>query len=206
MTRLCPPTGGTRFVASAINRRVIPGHEGRGRKGHPGLAAMPPMMGMPNILGAIAKQLSMEPKDLLQQLRDGKSMAEIIAAQGSSVDAVIQALSAPLQTKLDQAVAGGKITAEQAKRALTTYQDTVRKALENPGLRRGMMPRPAGPAARGPSWFGPRHQANPPGRGAGMMDGRGHSGGPRVAPGGDAGPLRQGPARQMPPQPASWTA
>ena len=153
----------------------------RGQRGHDGA---PRNLGPQQIIGGIATVLGIEPQELLQQLREGQTLADIIVAQDSSVEAVFEALSVQLQSNLDQAVADGKITAEQAEQLLASLQARARKVLENPGLHRGLG-RHAGPAARGHSPVGNRYQARAPGRGGGV-DGRDLPGGlraiPRVSP------------------------
>ena len=140
----------------------------------------PGNLGPSQIIGGIATVLGIEPQELLQQLREGQSLADIIVAQGSSVEAVIEDLSAQLQSKLDQAVADGRITAEQAEQLLTSFQAQARQELENPGLHR-TPGRHAGPAVRGHSPSDNGRQARAPGRGAGV-NGQGPPGRPPAHP------------------------
>ena len=51
---------------------------------------------------------------LIEGLREGQTIAEVAAAHGSSADAVIDALVGANQARLDELVADGSITAEEA--------------------------------------------------------------------------------------------
>jgi urease gamma subunit len=76
--------------------------------------------GRPTIRGAarglieiIAEQTGLEPLDILQQARDGATLADIITANGGSVDAIIAAETAQLTQRLTDAVTAERITQEQ---------------------------------------------------------------------------------------------
>jgi polyhydroxyalkanoate synthesis regulator phasin len=64
---------------------------------------------------AAATVLGMEPEELLDQLKDGKTLAEAAEAQGMAVDEFKTALLAQVQQELDALVAEGKLTEEQAE-------------------------------------------------------------------------------------------
>jgi hypothetical protein len=76
--------------------------------------------GRPSIRGAarglieiIADQTGLEPQDILQQARDGATLADIITQNGGSVDAVIAAETEQLTQRLTDAVEAERITQEQ---------------------------------------------------------------------------------------------
>lgn len=62
----------------------------------------------------IAKALGITRAELGEQLRDGKTLAEIAKAEGKSLDDVKAAVKASVKKKLDAAVKAGRITRAQA--------------------------------------------------------------------------------------------
>lgn len=64
-----------------------------------------------NALKTVADTLGLAPKDLLEQLKAGKTIAEIA---GPKTDAVTQALTAQANAAIDKAVADGKLPADKA--------------------------------------------------------------------------------------------
>ncbi len=59
-------------------------------------------------------------QQVLDELRAGKSLAQIAAANGSSGDAVVQAVVARIKERLDRLVAAGRLTQAQADERLAT--------------------------------------------------------------------------------------
>ncbi len=59
-------------------------------------------------------------EQVLNELRAGKSLAQIAAANGSSGDAVVQAVVAQVKERLDRLVAAGRLTQAQADQRLAT--------------------------------------------------------------------------------------
>ncbi|HEX4345112.1 MAG TPA: hypothetical protein VHZ31_06075 [Solirubrobacteraceae bacterium] len=66
----------------------------------------------------LAKALGLTQKQLGDQLRGGKSLADIAKAQGKSLDDVRTALKADAKTRSDAAVKAGKLTQAQADKFL----------------------------------------------------------------------------------------
>jgi len=101
------------------------------------------------LLDDVADALGTTPAKLFEQLRAGKSLADVAKANGKSLDDVRSALKAAMKTRLDKAVAGGDLTQKQADRILAHVNDVLRKIESGraPALRqhghRGAMP-PAG--------------------------------------------------------------
>lgn len=96
----------TTTTGPAHGRR--PGH-GRGA---PGVVAL---------VRAAADLTGQQPKDIMAQLRQGQSLAQVAAAKGSSGDAVVQAATATVKARLDKAVAAGRITQAQADERLNQF-------------------------------------------------------------------------------------
>ena len=87
-----------------------------------------------------AETVGIETKDFVTALREGQTPAQIAEANGSSGEAIIGAIVADAQARLDQAVADGKITQEQADRRLIEITERATHWVEN-GL---PQPPPAG--------------------------------------------------------------
>jgi hypothetical protein len=82
---------------------------------------------------AVAAYLGLTPMELKQQFAAGKSLAEIAAAQGKSVEGLKQAILAGAKADLDQAVADGDITAEQEQTMLSKLRDGLDEIVNGQG-------------------------------------------------------------------------
>ena len=91
------------------------------------------------LIGAAAEVLDMEPADILDQLREGATLAEIAAANGSSTDAIVAAAVANLSERLDEAVADERLTREEADEKIAEAEErlTERAESDEPFLPRG---------------------------------------------------------------------
>ncbi|MBM3696495.1 MAG: hypothetical protein FJW79_11300 [Actinobacteria bacterium] len=108
---------------------VMPGPHGR----------MPGMRGLGRGLGAVreaADFLGMAPQDLIAAVRDGRTLAEVAAAAGSSGEALAEHLSDLAEQHLDEMVAAGRITADRAAEMLAhlseRLDDLVNGEIERP--------------------------------------------------------------------------
>jgi cytochrome c553 len=103
-----------------------------GGRGHHGPARLPGP-------AKIASYLGLTPAQLRQQLRGGKTLAQIAVAQGKTVAGLEDAIYADVQAHLDQAVTNGKITAAQEQAILTRLKahldDIVNHAFPLAGAR-----------------------------------------------------------------------
>jgi hypothetical protein len=93
-------------------------------------------------LQTAADYLEMSVSDLVADLKAGKTLAQEATAKGKTVDGLVQAMLAPLKTKLDKSVAAGDITASQettilnnATTALTNLVNNTKLAKLQAGLR-----------------------------------------------------------------------
>ena len=88
-------------------------------------------------LGSAAEYLGLSEDELHEQLRDGKSLAEVAEAEGKSVDGLKQAILAGAKSGLDEAVAAERLTQEQAdaiyERLQGVIDDLVNGTLRGPG-------------------------------------------------------------------------
>jgi len=110
------------------------------------------------IVSSVADTLNMTPREIVRDLKQGQSLAEIGQAKGVSTDTLKSAILTAAAEKLDQAVADGKLTQDQADKIMTRLTDNIDKILNwkrgsgGEGLpwRGGGMPWGAGPML--PMW------------------------------------------------------
>jgi hypothetical protein len=74
------------------------------------------------VFRAAAGYLGLTPRELFQQLRSGKSLAEIAGAQGKTVDGLKSAILDALKARLDEIVALNRITSAQEQTFLGKVQ------------------------------------------------------------------------------------
>lgn len=109
--------------------------------------------------GGAASYLGLTNAQLLQQLRSGKSLAQIATANGKSVSGLEQAMTATAKAELGKLVANKMITAAQEKQLLTRLSSRIANEVNGkgfparrfraPGLRfNGAPSPPAGPSSQ----------------------------------------------------------
>jgi len=76
-------------------------------------------------LSPAAGYLGLTEAELLEQLREGKSLAEIAEAEGKSVEGLQQAILDGVKSALDEAVADERLTREQADTIYERLQGSV---------------------------------------------------------------------------------
>ncbi|WP_258360420.1 hypothetical protein [Moorella sulfitireducens (nom. illeg.)] len=121
------------------------------------------------ILGILSKILGLDLADLRAERQAGKSIAEIAAEHGISKDQLVDTIMAERQKLLDEKVAAGQITPEQASYCLENMKERIGQNLErttvgpnsqgrggwmggapgNTGARQGMQAGPRGRAGQG---------------------------------------------------------
>jgi hypothetical protein len=96
-------------------------------------------------LDTAATALGVTAEDLRTALADGKSIADVAAEQGVDVQTVIDALVAQASTHLDEAVADGRLTEEEAATRTTEMTEKITELVNQAG---GLRPgRPGVPDA-----------------------------------------------------------
>jgi polyhydroxyalkanoate synthesis regulator phasin len=107
---------------------------------------------------AAAQVLGMTEDELLTELRDGKTLADVAEAQGMSVDAFETALLDQVKTQLDGLVADGTLTQTQADEQYQRIEDNIDNIVNSQGCLGGF-----GGPHRGPGgpWFGPPAEQTP---------------------------------------------
>ncbi|HEY1592497.1 MAG TPA: hypothetical protein VGF81_11935 [Solirubrobacteraceae bacterium] len=118
-------------------------------------------------LGAAASYLGLTDAQLLDQLRNGKSLAQVAKDKGKTTAGLEQAMTAQFKARLDKAVTAGRITQSQEQTILQRFQSRLDKRVNNAGLKFGLrhggfVPGggpgggPGGPGPGGPGpWGGP---------------------------------------------------
>jgi len=105
--------------------------------------------GISDSLAAAAKYLGVSESALRDQLRDGKSLADVAKAQSKDVDGLEQAILAAQKADLDKAVSDKKLTQSQADDIYDRLKDRIDDVVNG---KLGDRPRLRG----GPhGWFGP---------------------------------------------------
>ena len=81
------------------------------------------------IVSSVADTLNMTPREIVQDLKQGQSLGEIGQAKGVSTDTLKSAILTAAAEKLDQAVADGKLTQDQADKITARLTDNIDKIL-----------------------------------------------------------------------------
>ena len=116
--------GATLTVAAGAGGALAEGQHGRGPGGPPGPVA-------------IASYLDLTPAQLRQQLRAGKTLAQIAVTQGKTVAGLEDAIYKDVQAHLDQAVANGRLTSSQEQAMLAQLKAHLDDLVNHSGPRAG---------------------------------------------------------------------
>jgi hypothetical protein len=100
-------------------------------------------------LDAAAKALGITADELMTQLRDGKSIADVAKAENVDVNKVIDALVSEAQSKIDGAVEDGHLTQDEATKLKSDLKDRITDLVNNAP--------PSGERHFGGGRFGPGH-------------------------------------------------
>jgi hypothetical protein len=123
--------------------------------GPPGQAVLAP----PMILSGAASYLGLTPQQLIQQLRSGKTLAQVASARGKSKTGLEHAMTSAFKSQLERAVKAGHLPRAFEQRLLQMFSQHVQDLVT--GMRLGV--------------FGPHKPPGmpPPGRLIGPPHGRG---------------------------------
>ncbi len=97
-----------------------------------------------NWLSDVANQLKMEPNALLDELKSGKSLAEVAQEKGVSVVDLKSGMESSLQKRLAEAVKSGKLSQDRADKIYEGFKEHIDQIIQHKGL---MM-------RKGHSWMG----------------------------------------------------
>jgi polyhydroxyalkanoate synthesis regulator phasin len=114
-----------------------------------------------HIMDAAAEVLGMTQADLMGQLQDGKSLAGVAEAQGMSVEDFKAALLDQVQAQLDEMVAAGDLTQDQADETFQRTEDNIDNIVNGEGCGPGL-----GGSRPGPGGFGGPQFGSPPDNGS----------------------------------------
>ncbi len=119
-------------VSSAVNGEWQPGRGGRGSDRRGGDRVR--QAAGHELIDAVAEATGLEPQAILQQMREneGMTLAQVVEANGGSVDAVIAAAIASATERINEAVANENMTQEQADELLATLEEKFTEAVNNP--------------------------------------------------------------------------
>lgn len=115
-------------VKNGVKDRVAGGHFGEGH-GPQGAGRQ----AMSELFGTAAQALGLTTDELKTELRAGKSIADIARERGIDPQTVIDALAGSVDTKIDQAVADGKIPADRAADAKAKARERITEMVNNTG-------------------------------------------------------------------------
>jgi hypothetical protein len=132
-----------------------PDHAGSGGPSGRGLFGAPPEPRVQGPLAASAQFLGLTDAQLFDELRSGKSLAQIATAHGKSVSGLEQAISEAMTARLNRAVADGMISKGQEQQLLKRLSARIDRRVNRPMLRggapapssQGAPPAPPGPPA-----------------------------------------------------------
>jgi polyhydroxyalkanoate synthesis regulator phasin len=105
-------------------------------------------------LSTIAESLGMDVDDLRSELRDGRTVAEVADDQGVDVQDVVDDIVAAQQERVDQAVADGDLTQDEADEIMAGAEDRVTAFVNGEAPDPEDMP-DLGDGRPGPRWGGP---------------------------------------------------
>lgn len=125
----------TERATTFVNEGPQPG-EGRHGRHHRGL----------RVLRAAAETIGIEPQELVQGIQAGSTVTDVAAANGSSGQAVVDAIVAAVSDRIDTAVAEGHMTAEEGATKLAGATERISTfVFDTPEL-----PQRGQPGQRGP--------------------------------------------------------
>lgn len=87
-------------------------------------------------LTAVAQKLGITERQLVAEVRGGKSLAQVAQARNVGRDDLKATMRTALKTELDTRVAAGKITADQATKALAAFDARVDTLIDRVGGKR----------------------------------------------------------------------
>ncbi|MBL8153904.1 MAG: hypothetical protein JNM70_06955 [Anaerolineae bacterium] len=95
------------------------------------------------LVRAAADATGLEPSAIVEQVRAGQTLAEVITANGGSVEAVVSAAVTEATAEINQAVADGKMTQERADQLISRLPEVYTAAVNGELRERAMEARAA---------------------------------------------------------------
>jgi hypothetical protein len=142
----------TQAQADQLNQRIDQaggldffgkGPGGRGHHGGPGGLGLGERGGVGG--AELATFLGVQPQEVMQALQSGKTLAQFAQEKGKTRDQLKSFLTTQEKTRLDQAVAAGRLTQAQADQRLADLSTRLDQMIDRTGPAGG----PGGPGGRG---------------------------------------------------------
>lgn len=123
-----------------------------------------PCDGPPRLLDVAAETLEMSIDDLIAELDEDTSIADVAAARGVAAETIVDAMVDEAAAHMQQAVEDGRLTQEEADERLAQLREDITTRINEPGLpeRPPHPPHEGGPREGGP----PRGECGGPGTGS----------------------------------------
>lgn len=84
------------------------------------------------VLGVVAEATGLDQREIVSQAREGKTLAEIIEANGADVDEILAQVVATETERVNQAVADGTLGQTDADGLLADLEARIKEMLEQP--------------------------------------------------------------------------
>jgi hypothetical protein len=117
-------------VATTLAEQLPPRGHGPGGRGHHG----GPGRGLGPVLQTAAEAIGVPVDELRAALADGRSLAQVAEAEGVERQTVVDALVAAANAHIDEHVADGDLTAEQAEARKAEVAERVADLVDREGL------------------------------------------------------------------------
>lgn len=85
------------------------------------------------VLRLAADETGLLPREIIAQLRDGSSLADILTENGVDVNAFVNDAANRLDTRLDRLVERGRMTQERADQLLAQFRSRLAERINQPG-------------------------------------------------------------------------
>ena len=85
-----------------------------------------------HLLGAVMEMLGIEKADIATGIRDGATLGEVAESNGIPTEDLISTITAIMTEKLNEAVAEGKITADEALAKADNIQERAQQMVNKP--------------------------------------------------------------------------
>jgi len=131
------------YGSGAVMGRMMGGGGGMGmRRGMGPIGGMAGLMGGPaqSLVAVAADTLVIPQADLIAQLQQGRTIAQVAAEHNVAPATIVDAFVATRQTRMVAAVADGRLTQEQADTMLATMRANVTARLSQPWSPQGNGP------------------------------------------------------------------
>jgi hypothetical protein len=123
----------TTLLNAEFDGSRLPGDFGEGRRPGNRFPNIEPRVGMAirGVTNAVAEVTGLEPSDIVQQTRDGATLAEIITANGGTVEQVVDVALQPIIDAMSERVTSGEITQEQMDTRLAELTGRLTERINN---------------------------------------------------------------------------